>query len=208
MLRILFISAFFISLFLISNIVRGNSFGFDIRAMEWAHAMASDTATFWMKIFSFLGSHYFLIPANVVLIIYFLLIHQRINSIKVPAVAISSLIIMLLLKFLFQRPRPQDPLLEKAAGFSFPSGHSLMSVTFYGLMIYLILLTNLNRTFKFLFTVFTIILIALIGFSRIYLRVHYASDVVAGFCIGIIWLLCSLFLLNKSRLLKKDHLQS
>ncbi|MER3464874.1 MAG: hypothetical protein C4329_11140 [Chitinophagaceae bacterium] len=92
-----------------------------------------------MLFFTYLGRHEFLIPANLILIAYFLFIKKnKWYSIKVPAIVLSSLALMFVLKGVFDRPQPAIPLLQEAKGLSFPSGHALMSVTFYGLLIYLI----------------------------------------------------------------------
>jgi undecaprenyl-diphosphatase len=103
---------------------------------------------------------------------------------------------MLLLKQLFQRKRPLSPLLKAAKGLSFPSGHAIMAVTFYGLLIYIIQHTIDVDWLKFLITFLLIILVILIGFSRVYLRVHYTSDVLGGFIIGLLWLLISLAMIK------------
>ncbi len=151
-----------------------------------------------MLFITFLGKHQFLIPANLLLIFYFLFISRHSwFSIRVAAIALSSLGLMLLLKTLFKRKRPLSPLLKAVKGLSFPSGHALIAVTFYGLLIY-ILFHTLNAGFLlYLLTALLVLLILLIGFSRVYLRVHYASDVLAGFIIGLLWLWSSLTVLNR-----------
>ena len=146
-----------------------------------------------MLFITFLGKHQFLIPANLILIFYFLIVtKQNWFSIRVITIAISSLVLMLLLKQLFQRKRPLSPLLKAAKGLSFPSGHAIMAVTFYGLLIYIIRHTITHEVLRWLLTFLMVVLIILIGFSRIYLRVHYASDVLGGFIIGLLWLMISL----------------
>lgn len=151
----------------------------------------------FMLFITFLGKHQFLIPANLILILYFFLVKkQSWFSIRVITIAISSLVLMLLLKQLFQRKRPLSPLLKAAKGLSFPSGHAIMAVTFYGLMIYILQHTVTIEWLKWSLTVLVVMLIVLIGFSRVYLRVHYASDVAAGFIIGLLWLLISLAVLK------------
>ncbi|TMI65381.1 MAG: phosphatase PAP2 family protein [Bacteroidetes bacterium] len=150
-----------------------------------------------MLFITFLGKHQFLIPANLILIFYFVVItKQNWFSIRVITIAISSLVLMLLLKQLFQRKRPLSPLLKAAKGLSFPSGHAIMAVTFYGLLIYILQHTITSDWLKVFFTALLVVLILLIGFSRVYLRVHYASDVTAGFIIGSLWLIISLFVLK------------
>jgi len=151
----------------------------------------------FMLFITFLGKHQFLIPANLILIFYFLLVKKQTwFSIRVITIAISSLVLMLLLKQLFQRKRPLSPLLKAAKGLSFPSGHAIMAVTFYGLLIYILQHSITTDWLKWFVTILVIVLIVLIGFSRVYLRVHYASDVAAGFIIGLLWLLLSLTVLK------------
>ncbi len=150
-----------------------------------------------MLFITFLGKHQFLIPANLVLVFYFLFVKkQNWFSIQVVTISISSLVLMLLLKQLFRRKRPLTPLLKAAKGLSFPSGHAIMAVTFYGLLIYILQHTISNDLARFLCILWLIVLIILIGFSRVYLRVHYASDVIAGFIIGLLWLIISLTVLR------------
>lgn len=150
-----------------------------------------------MLFVTFLGKHQFLIPANLLVIFYFLFgAHQNWFSIRVLTIALSSLVLMLLLKYLFQRKRPLSPLLKAAKGLSFPSGHAIMAVTFYGLLLYILWHTIDMDWLKYLLTGLLVLLIVLIGFSRVYLRVHYASDVLAGFIIGLFWLTISLSVLN------------
>lgn len=151
----------------------------------------------FMLFITFLGKHQFLIPANLILIFYFWVVKKQTwFSIRVITIAISSLVLMLLLKQLFQRKRPLSPLLKAAKGLSFPSGHAIMAVTFYGLFIYILQHSITIDWLKWFLTIIVFVLIVLIGFSRIYLRVHYASDVAAGFVIGLLWLLLSLTVLK------------
>jgi len=151
-----------------------------------------------MLFFTFLGKHNFLIPANLLLIAYFLFVRKhKWFSIRVSAVAISSLSLMVLLKTSFNRPRPSLPVLTEVSGLSFPSGHALMSFAFYGLLIYIVRNSVKNKALRLLLVVLLLLLIAMIGFSRIYLRVHYASDVLAGFAVGFIWLVLSLTIIRQ-----------
>jgi membrane-associated phospholipid phosphatase len=153
----------------------------------------------FMLAITFLGKHQFLVPANLLLIFYFLWgARQTWLSIRVLAISLSSLVLMLLLKALFGRKRPLSPLLHAARGLSFPSGHAIMSVAFFGMIIYWVLHAGLPEWIAIVSTVLLVMLIVLIGFSRVYLRVHYASDVIAGFLIGLIWLLIALAVVAKA----------
>ena len=171
---------------------------FDQHAFNFLAKYVSDINTDVMQVFTFLGTHTFLIPANLILVAYFLFIKKhRWYSINVPVVALSSLLLMFLLKLIFHRDRPLTPLLQAAQGYSFPSGHALMSITFYGLLIFLVWQNEKKLWVKWILTILLVLLINFIGVSRVYLRVHYASDVLAGFCVGLMWLLLSLWLLRK-----------
>jgi len=94
-------------------------------------------------------------------------------------------------KLILNRPRPQLAVyLEHSA--SFPSGHATIAMAFYGFLIYLSWKLAKKRRQRILITLFNIILIILIGFSRLYLGVHYASDVWAGYLVGLLWLIISI----------------
>ncbi len=194
---ILILVIFFVSVITFVFVARrvfivGNE-NFDQKIFTALEPYVNATNNKLMLFITFLGKHEFLIPANLILIAYFLLIKKhRWFSIKVPAIAISSLAMMFLLKNLFGRERPLIPLLEQASGLSFPSGHALMSVTFYGLMIYIVWHTVKHRAAKWSLIICLLVLIHLIGFSRVYLRVHYPTDVIAGFAMGFLWLVISL----------------
>lgn len=180
--------------------------GADQAAFAFAKSLVSDSTTSVMKFFSFFGSHYFLIPANIVLAGIFLLRRKSRYSLKVAAIALTSLLIMLGLKLLFHRSRPLIPLLAPAKGLSFPSGHTFMSVCFYGLLMIIIWKEEkYHPVAKWTLLILSLLFVIMIGFSRIYLRVHYFTDVVAGFCIGFSWLLISSYLIDqiKPRGLKK-----
>ncbi len=150
-----------------------------------------------MKVITFFGNHNFLIPANLLVIAFFIFKKSKQDALKVLIIALSSLGLMSLLKNLFHRYRPINPLIEGITNFSFPSGHAFMSVAFFGLLIYFIshrLKANWRKT---LLISILLLIIFLIGFSRVYLRVHYTTDVLAGWIFGSFWLLLCLSILNK-----------
>lgn len=93
-----------------------------------------------------------------------------------------------ILKNIIQRPRPEGFRLVEETGFSFPSGHSMASMAFYGLIIYFVFKNVKNKAVRITACTGLSILIVLIGMSRIYLGVHYASDVMAGFLVSIVYL--------------------
>jgi membrane-associated phospholipid phosphatase len=170
----------------------------DMRVFDRLKVLTGERTNRFMLFITLLGKHQFLIPANILVIFYCLLLQkQSWFSVRVAAIALSSLALMFLLKYLFQRKRPLAPLLSAARGLSFPSGHAIMAVTFYGLIIYIITHSMEAGWIRYLLTALLVILIFLVGFSRVYLRVHYASDVLAGFIVGILWLIISLGVLER-----------
>ena len=194
---IMFAAAVALLVFLSRDFLRKHK-PIDLLIFEKLRFLTSSRNNHFMLFITFLGKHQFLIPANLLLLVYFLFIrHQTWFSIRVAAVALSSLVLMFLLKNLFRRKRPLSPLLTAARGLSFPSGHAIMSVTFYGLLIYIIAHTLSPAWLGGSISGVLILLIFLIGFSRVYLRVHYPSDVLAGFIVGLIWLFISLNLIQK-----------
>lgn len=101
-----------------------------------------------------------------------------------------------ILKRIVQRPRPTEYRLIEENGYSFPSGHSMVSAAFYGFFIYLIFKNVKNKYIKWGCISFLSIIIVLIGTSRIYLGVHYTSDVMAGFVISISYLVIFTSIVN------------
>ena len=104
----------------------------------------------------------------------------------------ESALIMLFIKDLFGRERPLIPLLEPVGGLSFPSGHALCSMTFFGLLIYFVIRHVKKAPLRHTLAILLGFTIFMIGLSRVYLRVHHASDVIAGFALGFIWLVLSI----------------
>jgi len=99
-----------------------------------------------------------------------------------------------LLKIIFQRPRPENAL-SAAHSFSLPSGHAMIAVVFYGFIAYFFLCLCQKNKISVLGGVLFIILS--IGFSRLYLGVHYLSDILAGYLLGVFWLLLGIFAIKK-----------
>lgn len=122
--------------------------------------------------------------------------NKKINILIWANLGISALLNQIL-KRIVQRPRPTEFRIIDESGYSFPSGHSMVSAAFYGFLIYLIYKNVKNQYLKCgLITVLSLLII-LIGTSRIYLGVHYTSDVLAGFLIAISYLIIFTHLVKK-----------
>lgn len=92
------------------------------------------------------------------------------------------------LKVLIQRPRPEGFRLATVGGFSFPSGHSMVAMAFFGLLVWFVWRYERDRRMRLGLCAAFLLVIVMVGLSRVYLGVHYASDVVAGFCMSVMWL--------------------
>ncbi|WP_205501919.1 phosphatase PAP2 family protein [Rufibacter psychrotolerans] len=169
----------------------------DQAAFELAEEMTTPQTTQAMYFVTFFGSKNFLIFGSLGLAVVFLLFKKwRFYSLKVIAISATTTLFNQSMKFLFGRPRPETAFLEQG-GNSFPSGHAMIGGAFWGLLMYL-LWTNVERTWlRWLLSLLLGGWIFLIGFSRVYLNVHYASDVLAGWGAGIFWLMLSIYLLNR-----------
>lgn len=193
---LLAIAVLFIILLLWVVVVYGSN-SFDQNIIDFIAPHITAERTRLMKFISFMANHIFLMPASFLLTAYFLFRKKRWMAIRTITVMLSSLLLMSLLKRLVQRQRPPDPLVEGITNFSFPSGHAFMSVAFYGLLIWFASVYISRSWLRRMVIFFLIFIITAIGFSRIYLRVHYATDVIAGICMGIVWLYSCLWIILK-----------
>ncbi len=187
---------------------------FDENVFRTVRPLIHPALTSFMLFITFLGKHDLLIPLNFLLIAFFIYRKERWFATRIAALSLSSLLLMFTLKLFFQRARPELPVIGDVSGFSFPSGHALMSVVFYGLFIHMIWHEVKTKWLRFVLIIILSILILLIAFSRVYLRVHYASDVIAGIAVGFIWLVLSLRIIQgvekrfiARRALKKEGLE-
>lgn len=119
-------------------------------------------------------------------------------SIFINLAIISGLNVVL--KNIVQRPRPEGYRLITESGYSFPSGHSMISTAFYGFTIYLIYKNIKNKYIKYTLCAILGVIILLICLSRVYLGVHYASDVIAGFLLSISYLICFITIYNSIKI--------
>jgi membrane-associated phospholipid phosphatase len=192
-----FLISLFVFAFLAHEIVGENETGFDNKVFHFFSAWNSPEFITVSRIFTFFGSTYFIIPAYIILIIFLWVIRRRSDAINVAIVAASSTLLVLVLKQFFHRHRPDLPLLKALTNFSFPSGHALSSFIFCSVLIYLVDKGKLGLKWKWIFSILLILFSICIGISRIVLRYHYATDVIAGFCLGFAWVIFSLWLERK-----------
>lgn len=173
---------------LANKVMAGDTAYFDDKVRNYVHTFASPPLTFIMQIASFLGDTIFLIAFGASIVIFFLAIKRRRPAAIFAITTVGSGLLISALKLFFQRARPEpffDTILP--ASFSFPSGHSLGSLCFYLALAAIITVRIENRLIKTATWLVAFFLVLLIGISRIYLGVHFPSDVVAGYAVGMIW---------------------
>ncbi|MBO5955035.1 MAG: phosphatase PAP2 family protein [Clostridia bacterium] len=145
---------------------------------------------FWtgfFKIFTHLGSFYTLAVLAIVgvILIWFIMKNKRMSVFYAGTFAIVC-ISNFVLKQIVRRIRPEHLMIIEETGFSFPSGHAMMTFAFFALVIHFVWKTIKNKPLKITLISVLSVVIALIGFSRIYLGVHYLTDIIAGLLISYV----------------------
>ncbi len=195
------IAAAFIFALLLEDVAEGQIMNLDVYAyMFFVEYLRSDFMTPIMEGFTSLSS--------VAVVLVMALIVSAFAPGRAPgrcvcANVIGALVLNQALKFMIQRPRPDGFRLATESGYSFPSGHSMISMAFYGLLIWMIWKYEKDDILRHVWCCLFAVIIVMVGISRIYLGVHYASDVIAGFCVSLLWLafftkvLAPLFMIEK-----------
>ena len=201
---ILFAAALLLFTYIMHEVIGEKEDAADNRVFSYLAAhIISPSATGFMKAVTNFASAPFLKIAYGILIIAYLFRKDWKRSAEIAVIGIGGFLVNFLMKISFHRPRPLHPLIDKLNNFSFPSGHATSAFIFYGLLAYLIWKTDLPKLPRLFAGSILVLFALLIGFSRIYLRVHYPSDVIAGFCIGLSWLIIMIWLFE--RLKKKTE---
>ena len=157
--------------------------------------------TLFMKTITKLSdTGYIIIIALIITLLFLTIWKQKKVAIIIPCNLIIATLTNQTLKAIFQRERPFGYHLIEMSGFSFPSGHAMVSMAFYGLLIYIIYNLVKNKLLRNILITINIIIILLIGLSRVYLGVHYLSDIIAGYSISIIYLLLLTKILKKYKI--------
>lgn len=155
----------------------------------------NDNMTNVIKFITFFGGSVGIVV--VCLISMFIIRNKKINIILVINLICTVFINNYVFKLIFARERPNINPIVIEDSYSFPSGHSAISMMFYGYLIYLVYKYINNKILKYIIISCLSLLIILIGFSRIYLGVHYFSDVIGGFVLGICYLIISNMVIKK-----------
>ena len=172
------------------EIMNGDIVGYDIVSKLFKFNASTPIAKFITNF----GGAIFVISLTTIL--FFLIKDKKIGISIIANLGIVT-ILNQIIKFIMQRPRPTEFRIIEETGYSFPSGHSMVSLAFYGYLIYLIYKYINNKHLKRTLIIILSVLICIIGVSRIYLGVHYTSDVLGGFLISFAYLIIYIELVNK-----------
>lgn len=187
---VLFIVAF---IFIASRIQGAEIIAFDKVIIDFVQSLQTDATTKWTIVLTDMGSIKF-ISIAVVVGAGLLCLYKKF-SLAVFLIFVPSLggLLNKFLKWLFKRERPDILPLITEHGYSFPSGHSMGSLLFYGSCAYVLLHIWKSAGIKAVTIIVACLFILIIGISRIYLGVHYPTDVVGGYAVGFAFLLVCIF---------------
>jgi undecaprenyl-diphosphatase len=171
---------------------------FDSAIISFVQGFESPGLTTIMKLFSIIGDTPAVIVLSLVvlLFLYFVLKH-RTELILFVAAIVGSAILNLILKYFFQRARPDIHRLVEIAGYSFPSGHAMNACTVYTITSFLLWHNISTRTGRTILIIISASMILTIGLSRIYLGVHYPSDIIGGYFASGFWITIAIWFFQK-----------
>ncbi len=159
----------------------------DVRFARWLALERSDLGTEFFRFFTFLGSPAVALAISAVACVALYRRRLLVQAALLPLVLAGAELLNLVLKLAFHRPRPEVAFVTLDT-YSFPSGHAMVSTAAYGALAYIAWAYVRSPRRRVLLVAGTTVFVALICFSRLYLGVHYLSDVLAGAAGGLFWL--------------------
>jgi undecaprenyl-diphosphatase len=173
----------------IGFMVKGTNEGilFDVKVMDYIHSKTNQLLLGFMKFISFIGSEKFLIPTIAIIVLYNLIKKKNYIPKLLVLSTLGSYLLNFLLKQFFQRSRPFDYFLVNQGGLSYPSGHSMVTMTLYSTIAFLLAKKTEKDWEKRLIHLLSLVIICLMGISRLYLGVHWPTDVIGGYLMGYIF---------------------
>jgi undecaprenyl-diphosphatase len=182
------IAALVLFVWLFNEVLHSGTEHFDLWIRLGVHAHASPALTKFFRAVTNWGSWMVLLPSTLFITVI-LAWNKRYGEMRLLLITMGgALVLDNVLKLLVHRPRPTPFFAAKPLTYSFPSGHSLISFCFYGLLAGLLTMHLKKREWRAVVWVLAAALIALIGMSRIYLGVHWPSDVLAGYAAATVWM--------------------
>ena len=161
----------------------------DVAVQSWVHGFASPMLTEVMRGLSWIGSPFALVPIVTVAVALMWRLGRKDNATVVAAAALGGVALDEVMKWHFKRLRPDVPwAFVHEHSFSFPSGHSVLAIVMYGVIVYKTQDKLRSVWAKAALVAGAVLMVAGIGFSRVYLGAHYPSDVAGGYFVGAVWL--------------------
>jgi undecaprenyl-diphosphatase len=174
---------------LADGVAEGESRRFDRTVLLWIHARSPEWLEGPMRLVTALGYYWVVLPLLAAVVLVFYLKGWRLSATLLAVSTVGGSLLTTVLKAVFERSRPELFDTGYAASFySFPSGHATVAVGFYGTLT-LILAYRLRGFARWAVVACGVLLVLLIGFSRLYLGVHYPTDVLAGFLAAPLWVI-------------------
>jgi undecaprenyl-diphosphatase len=171
---------------------------FDNTIISFVQGFESPGLTSIMKLFSIIGDTPSVIVLSLVVLLFLYVVLKHRSELVLFVVALSgSAILNLLLKYLFQRARPEIHRLVEIAGYSFPSGHAMNACTVYTIIAFLLWHNIATKTGRTILIIISAVMILSIGISRIYLGVHYPSDIIGGYLASGTWITIAIWYFQK-----------
>ncbi|MBQ7031779.1 MAG: phosphatase PAP2 family protein [Bacilli bacterium] len=149
------------------------------------------------KVITFLGSTTFIIAVCVFFLILFIILKKKNYGFIVAGVVIISTLVNNLIKIIIARERPLVTSFVTEHSYSFPSGHTMAATTLYGILLYFVLKSNMNKKLKVILSIVLGLLPLLVALSRVYLGAHFMSDVIGAIIASTILLLVEIYFIDK-----------
>jgi undecaprenyl-diphosphatase len=170
--------------------IKGSADGilFDEKIMQYVHERATTQGIEFMKKITFFGSAKFFLGFGFIVLLYMIMRRNREGVVLLMLSTIGSYGVNFILKHIFTRTRPIKYFLIEQGGYSFPSGHAMISMSFYTTMTYLIIKSSREKGSKDkkVLWILNFLIVGFIGFSRIYLGIHWPTDVLMGYLMGYV----------------------
>ncbi|MCK7591348.1 phosphatase PAP2 family protein [Subsaxibacter sp. CAU 1640] len=177
----------------------------DLRISDYIISYRTPALTRYFTFVTNFGDWYgYVIVLIVCAIMFYLIFKNWKNVVQLTTVLLLSSVSNIILKQITHRARPDIKHLVTVESLSYPSGHTMTAMAFYGFLIYLLYTFKINKIIKAGVITLFVLLILSIGISRIYLGVHFPSDIVGGLIAGFIWVVFSVLILNILKVFQGD----
>jgi len=187
-----------------SEVAEGETVAFDNAVREWVHSFASVSVTRFFIGVTFLGSTAMVVMLGTLSVLAFLVIKDRGAAAVLAIIVAGEGVLSVLIKDYYARGRPEPYFgYSLPASYSFPSGHSFASFCLYITLAWLISRRLKSTAAAIALWTAAVLIVLVVGLSRIYLGVHYPTDVLAGYLAAALWSSLILFGYHKRRQLRK-----